>query len=453
MSDDRTAQAEVEPAIRMTGEVVVLFVRLLRREGLAVSPSEAIDALRTANEIDIRERAAFRAALRTTLAKREADVPVFGALFDLVFAPDRLDALGGGHGHTHDSEGGYRLESPESKLTPTHEGEGHSHDPIRMLYRDDEAGIEDAFERMTAEASGDDAEPVPVEIPQTIADFESDPSFTDRPAPSVEATGHVEEWKARQFEAFDESEEAEMQAVIDDLVRRLRQQVKKRQNDADSGRLNVSRTLRRSARTGFVPFEPAFRNDEIEKPRLVVLCDVSYSVTHASRFMLHFVHALQNHSLIKSREFVFVKELAEITDLAKRVGIEETIEDVFRGAVIDIDDNSDFGHAFEEFYEHHGETLRHKPTVIVLGDARNNFNDTSAWVLDEIRSRSQQLVWINPEERKLWNRGPSIMDEYATRCDHVEKAATPAELEAVLEAALGRHAASERSIDAETTAP
>jgi len=169
--------------------------------------------------------------------------------------------------------------------------------------------------------------------------------------------------------------------------------------------------------------------------------------------MLHFVHALQNHSLIKSREFVFVKELAEITDLAKRVGIEETIKDVFRGAVIDIDDNSDFGHAFEEFYEHHGETLRHKPTVIVLGDARNNFNDTSAWVLDEIRSRSQQLVWINPEERKLWNRGPSIMDEYATRCDHVEKAATPAELEAVLEAALGRHAASERSIDAETTAP
>jgi uncharacterized protein with von Willebrand factor type A (vWA) domain len=107
--------------------------------------------------------------------------------------------------------------------------------------------------------------------------------------------------------------------------------------------------------------------------------------------------------------------------------------------VIDIDDNSDFGYAFEDFYEHHGETLRHKPTVIVLGDARNNFNDTATWVLDEIRARSQQLIWINPEERKLWNRGPSVMDEYGTHCDYVEKAATPTELQDVLEAAIGRH--------------
>jgi uncharacterized protein with von Willebrand factor type A (vWA) domain len=442
MSTDPDPSTEAEtPASRLTDELVVVFVRLLRREGLTVSPSEAIDALEAAKEGDVRDRTAFRGALRATLAKRAEDLDVFDRVFDELFVPETIAAVGGGdgHSHDHDSEGGYRLESPDEELVPTHEGEGHSHDPIRMLYRDEEAEVGDAFERMAAESSGD-AEALPVEVTRTIADFENDPSFTDRPAPSVEAAGRIEEWKERQFEAFDAAERAEMEAVISHLVSRLRQQVKKRQNDADRGRLNVSRTLRESARTGFVPFEPVFRNTEIEKPRLVVLCDVSYSVTHTSRFMLHFLHALQNHSLIKSHNFVFVKELAEITDLAKRVGIEETIEDVFRGAVIDIDDNSDFGHAFEAFYEHHGETLRHKPTMIILGDARNNFNDTGAWVLDEIRNRSQQLVWINPEERKLWNRGPSVMGEYATHCDHVEKAATPAELEDVLEAALGRHA-------------
>ena len=434
------AEAET-PAMRLTGELVIVFVRLLRREGLTVSPSEAIDALRAASETDVRDRAALRGALRATLAKRAADLDVFDRVFDELFAPETIAAIGGGggHSHDHDEEGGYRLESPDERLVPTHEGEGHSHDPIRMLYRDEEADVGDAFERMATESSGDDADALPVEVAQTIADFESEPSFTDEPAPSIDAAGRIEEWKERQFEAFDAAEKAEMEAVISHLVSRLRQQVKKRQNDADRGRLNVSRTLRRSARTGFVPFEPVFRSNEIEKPRLVVLCDVSYSVTHASRFMLHFLHALQNHSLIKCHNFVFVKELAEITDLAKRVGIAETIKDVFRGAVIDIDDNSDFGYAFEDFYEHHGETLRHKPTVIVLGDARNNFNDTATWVLDEIRARSQQLIWINPEERKLWNRGPSVMDEYGTHCDYVEKAATPTELQDVLEAAIGRH--------------
>jgi uncharacterized protein with von Willebrand factor type A (vWA) domain len=432
---------EREKTIDLTGEMVVFFVRLLRREGLTVSPSEGIDALRAASEIDVRNRESFRAALRTALVKREADRPTFEVLFEAVFVPERLDRIARGHGHSHDhdSEGGYRLRSPEEKLTPTHEGEGHSHDPIRMLYEEDDADLGDAFERMASESEEEHENAMTVDVQHVGVDFEGDPSFIEGRAPSVDADHVIEEWKERQFEEFDSVEKARMEAVIAHLVRRLKQQVKKRQNNTDSGRLNVSRTLRRNAKTGFVPFDPVFRTNEIEKPRLVVLCDVSYSVTHASRFMLHFLHALQNHSLIKSHDFVFVKELAEITDIAKRTGIEDTIEEVFRGAVINIDDNSNFGHAFEEFRTHHMETLRHDPTVIILGDARNNFNDSGTWVLEEIRRRSHQLVWINPEDRSLWNRGPSIMDEYAECCDYVEKAATPEELRAVLETAIGRH--------------
>lgn len=427
-----------DPATELTGEMVVFFVRLLRREGLSVSPSEAIDALKSTNEIDIRDREAFRTALRAALVKRETDRPVFETLFEAVFAPESLEPAGGpGHDHDHDSEGGYRLENPEENIVPTFEGEGHSHDPIRMLYHDNE-NLGDAFERMTAEAVGD-AEAIPVETEGMIADFENEPSFTEQPSPSVNMDREVIEWKERQFEAFDAAERAEMEAVIDHLVRRLKQQVKKRQNDVDSGQLNVSQTLRESAKTGFVPFDPVFRTNEVEKPRVVVLCDVSYSVTHASRLMLHFLHSLGNHSLIKSHDFVFVKQLAEVTDLAQRQGIRETTEAIFRGEVVNIDDDSDFGYAFQQFHENYMGTLRHKPTVIILGDARNNFNDPEAWVLDRIRDRSQQLVWVNPEDRSLWNRGPSIMDEYRHYCDFVEQAATPAELQDVLESALGRH--------------
>lgn len=161
--------------------------------------------------------------------------------------------------------------------------------------------------------------------------------------------------------------------------------------------------------------------------------------THASRLMLHFLHALGNHSLIKSHDFVFVKELAEVTDLARLQGISDTTESIFRGEVVDVDDDSDFGYAFKQFHDNHMETLRHEPTVIILGDARNNFNDSGARVLEELREQSQQLVWVNPKERSLWNRGPSIMDEHSHHCDFVEQAATPTEIQDVLETALGRN--------------
>ncbi len=66
--------------------------------------------------------------------------------------------------------------------------------------------------------------------------------------------------------------------------------------------------------------------------------------------------------------------------------------------------------------------MNNTTTVIVLGDARNNYNLPHEWVLQRRSSqRAKQLIWLNPENRMTWGFGDSEMDRYLPFCDVVEE--------------------------------
>ena len=61
--------------------------------------------------------------------------------------------------------------------------------------------------------------------------------------------------------------------------------------------------------------------------------------------------------------------------------------------------------------------MNKRTTVIVLGDARNNYNLPHEWVLRDVQQRAKQVIWLNPENRMTWGFGDSEMDRYAPYCD------------------------------------
>jgi uncharacterized protein with von Willebrand factor type A (vWA) domain len=83
--------------------------------------------------------------------------------------------------------------------------------------------------------------------------------------------------------------------------------------------------------------------------------------------------------------------------------------------------HSNFGNAFRAFVYDHIGAIDRRTTVIVLGDARNNYNLPHDWCLREIRQRAQRLIWLNPESRSTWGFGDSEMERYAAHCDMVEE--------------------------------
>ena len=83
--------------------------------------------------------------------------------------------------------------------------------------------------------------------------------------------------------------------------------------------------------------------------------------------------------------------------------------------------HSDFGRAFKMFHRDFLSIINKRTTVLVLGDARNNYNLPHEWVMRDIRQRAKQIVWLNPESRLTWGFGDSEMDRYAPYCDLVEE--------------------------------
>jgi uncharacterized protein with von Willebrand factor type A (vWA) domain len=177
-----------------------------------------------------------------------------------------------------------------------------------------------------------------------------------------------------------------------------------------------------------VPFDPARKERHRDRPKLVLLCDVSDSVRAAAAFLLEFTYAAQD-LFSRARSFVFVSELGETTTLFEREPVRAAIARAWGGGVVRSGDNSNYGRVLREFESRHGRELDRRTTVVILGDGRSNYLDPAADVLDRIRERSRALLWLCPEPRSQWGHGDSAMAQFAPKCTAVYEVRCASDLE------------------------
>jgi uncharacterized protein with von Willebrand factor type A (vWA) domain len=213
---------------------------------------------------------------------------------------------------------------------------------------------------------------------------------------------------------------AELRSVLQPLARKLAARLADKRRHRRRGTLDFRRTVRRSMSTGGVPAEPVFRRGRPAKPQLMVVADVSGSVSAFAAFTLQLTYALRTE-FAAVRCFVFVDGVDEVTHaLAEADDIAAATRRInSEGGGVWLDGRSDYGHALESFWERHGGEIRSRSTVIVLGDARNNYHATRTDVLARIRRRAGHLYWLNPEPASAWDTGDSVIGEYARHCDAV----------------------------------
>ncbi|MCK5362622.1 MAG: VWA domain-containing protein, partial [Gammaproteobacteria bacterium] len=225
----------------------------------------------------------------------------------------------------------------------------------------------------------------------------------------------------KSFYHLTEEEIRKMREVVTRLAQRIKNILSIRKKRLKRGKLDLHTTLRRNMARGGIPFEVVFKQRRKERPKLVILCDVSSSVANVSRFMLQFVYSLQE-AFTKIRTFVFVSELGEVTPVFQEREINEAIEKALDGGdVINVYTRSNFGFAFHHFWQNFLSAVDAKTTLLILGDARNNYNDPKAWCLREIHSKAKNVVWLNPESPSAWGFGDSVMNRYLPHCDIVEE--------------------------------
>jgi uncharacterized protein with von Willebrand factor type A (vWA) domain len=413
--------------------IIAGFVAALRESGIRVSPGESLDAVQALALCGMDGRKSSRQLLHLTLVKNVNDIPVFNEVFNRYFSrfhyfnPD-IDTSALMDAAIIDMEGG--------EFTYLNQQQGDDHDDHGPLLKlDSDISPEDLAElKSLTEIDPDDTDGTEIVI--QMKGYRGKAKKPPRPTRRYTQNPLVIELNKSDSVGrgvtFSPEEQAAMQDVVSRMMLRLRKDMKRMKNNQNRGKLHVIKTIQKNYRHDMVPFQVALRRKRREKPRLVVLCDVSFSVSHASRFMLLLLHTLHNQ-LLDVRSFIYNRDIAEITDMLANMPVNDLMETIDTGDIVDLDENSSFGQVFLKFKKQYLENLRGRPAFIILGDARNNYGDANDFVLDEIREKARYMLWLTPEDRDSWSRGDCLMDLYGSYCDRVEVVKTVDELSLFVE--------------------
>lgn len=234
--------------------------------------------------------------------------------------------------------------------------------------------------------------------------------------------------EATAFTALDPTEIEDVRRAVRRFAERLRGGASVRKRRARRGAVDPARTLRAAMRTGGVPLRLLHRARTRDKPRLVLLCDISDSVRVAAGFMLELVAAM--HDLFdRTRSFVFVSDVAETTALFEALTPAAALAEAYAGTSAHAASNSNYGRALRNFEARFADQLDSRTTVVVLGDGRTNFQDDGEATLRRIRDKVRALYWFCPEAQSGWGTGDSAMLRYAPHCTRVLETRTARDLE------------------------
>ncbi|NLE81797.1 MAG: VWA domain-containing protein [Rhodococcus sp.] len=218
----------------------------------------------------------------------------------------------------------------------------------------------------------------------------------------------------RGFLAANRQDLAEMRRLVYPLARTLATRVSSRRRRAVRGRIDMRRTVRKSMATGGVPMRPVLQARRHGRPDLVILADVSGSVSGFAEFTLMLIQAMQDQ-FTKVRSFGFVDSCDEITGMFRpgeppRPGLAQRIlanTDVTRFG------GSNYGTAFETFTDRYLDAIGDRTSVVILGDGRTNHADPNLAALRRMRAKAKHTFWLNPEPARSWALGDSAADVYA----------------------------------------
>jgi uncharacterized protein len=447
------------------------FVAALRAAGVPIGVSETLDATRALGTVDLLDRRQLRAGLASTLVKRPAYRRSFDTLFDLWWPPavgDLAPAGTGAGAAPGDADG-----TPGDRPDGAPDAASIDVDALRAeLARLLASGDDEALRRFARRAVGllgrAEAQPgrqswfayrvlrplspdtllaglldgllageprgglaeqvarqtlrdriavlrsaVEAEVRRRVAE--------ERGADAVARTALAPLVEQVDFLRAQRDDLAAMRRAVQPLARRLASRLTARRRLGRAGRLDVRRTVRASLGTGGVPLVTRHRPHRPHKPELVVLCDVSGSVAGFAHFTLMLTAALREQ-FTRVRAFAFIDTCDEVTRLfPPGADLVAAVSRLSRDAdVVAWDGHSDYGRAFEVFAERWPDAVGPKTSLLVLGDARNNYRDLALPTLRRLVGQARHAYWLNPEPRRLWGSGDSAAPAYGEAMEMVE---------------------------------
>lgn len=424
------------------------FLQATRSAGLRVSAAEGIDAAHAVRVVGYGDRTVLKDSLSLVLAKTPDEKALFDECFDLYFKREGFEptepsvASDGASGQAQAAGGGEGMGS----------GEGGSLG--EMLLADDRVALATAVEQAARDSGlenirfftqrnlyarrvldrmglrGVERDMASLRRAATVAaNAQADlleeriERLRDQVRDLVDrnlllfARGETEKFreellKSARLTSLERRDLDRMRVLVRAIARKLASRYAKPRRRKLRGQLDVRRTIRRNMAWDSIPFVTVWKQKRIDKPRVMVLCDVSGSVAAMAQFLLMFLYAL-HEALADIRGFAFATSLIEVSDILEAEPIEIAIAKIMQMVGYG---SSNYGNSLADFEDGWGRYVTNKTTLIILGDARGNRTDPRIDVFQAITVRAKRVVWLNPEYRTAWGTGDSDMLRYRLFC-------------------------------------
>lgn len=438
------------------------FIRALRSSEVRVSTGEALDAANTLKLIGYADRGMLKDSLACVLAKSPEGKITFDELFELYFS--RKDA-------------GSQAEQEEADTSTASSVEGESPDLAELMESGDETAISLALEK-AAEAAGVDNIRFSTQVAyyaqqmlkqmggeslqarllealqqggqegdaeaQRLIDVRRDVTLRAREraekAFQVFGAGETQQFRddyaaEKKLSALDRSDMERMKRLIAKIAKRLAVKHSRRKRRRNRGQLDVRRTMRANAGFDGVPFNVVWRQKRKDRPKIVVICDVSGSVAQYVRFLLLLLWSMKD-VVPDLHAFAFSFRLGSVDDVLEQNDFETAMAKILREYGMG---STSYGQAWSDLKIHHEQIIDRRTTLLVLGDARSNYGDPRVDLFREFASRAKRVIWLNPEGPGLWGTGDSVIPRYAPFCAQVTHVSTLKDLERAVDEILSAY--------------
>lgn len=438
------------------------FILSLRSLGVRISTSETMDAFRALEVVGCEDREIVKSSLSATLAKTAAEQEIFDECFDRFFFLDQFsDGEPGDAEHascpdiqqavspltemlisgdqaglmTSLMQAAEEAESNEIKFFTqkgrytyrilTYMGiDGLDRDIKAFMQGNTLASMQRAFQLQEARDS----------LVKSARDFvERQHDLHARSATDDMIERYLKNAKLSDLEKRDFDR---MYVIIQKMVKRLNDTHSRRRKSYRRGQLDFRKTLRKNMAHEGILFDIKWKMKKINRPDVIVICDVSRSVASVVRFFLLLLYGL-SEAIIKIRTFIFCSNIIEVSSVFDQYPVEQAVAKLQSGAGLDIQlGPTHYGEAFLDFNKNWLNSVTRRTSVIILGDARNNYGDPQTAALKLIQEKSKRVIWLNPENQTLWGTGDSEMKRYLPYCSIVRECNTLSQLERVISSIL-----------------
>ena len=402
----------IDPAVYL--EKLSYFSRMLRLEGLAVSPKETADAAQLLTELGLEDREQVKTALRTVYAKSREEQITFDRVFDGFFISEEAMREQAKRQMQREAEMEQARREAEQELDSVNLSEEQldtyaampeeARDKLRKFmnrYRDSAERNPELYSNFIHSV-----------FAKTLLEQQM---LMEDAAVGGEAADPELGLLFRDISEFKDTEIPKAISIIQTISRQINGELTaKRNRGGHSGKLDFRRTIRKGLETGGSLYRLKYKKKRNRRKNLVLLCDVSGSMVQFSEFALRFIQSL-NQVSESSRVFLFSEEMFE----ADAFSLQNM--DLFREYVKKCGiygKGTDLGTALEKLCAANPAVLNTSTTLLILSDTKTIDQPRAVAALLEAKRLSGRVLWLNPIPEGHWHHIRSVQS-FSSVCSMV----------------------------------